>query len=44
LFIHFVRHCFILVCNEDENILLASNFLTIVETFAKEEIVINKYL
>ncbi len=33
------RHCFILVCNDDENILMASNFLTILETFAKEELV-----
>ena len=33
------RHCFILVCTEDENILMASNFLNILENFAKEELV-----
>ena len=36
---YYLGHCFILVCSEDENILMASNFLTILETFAKEEYV-----
>ena len=33
-------HCFILVCNDDENILMASNFLNILENFAKEDMVL----
>ncbi len=37
---YYLGHCFILVCSEDENILMASNFLTILETFAKEDLVI----
>jgi hypothetical protein len=36
---YYLGHCFILVCNDDENILMASNFLTILETFAKEDLV-----
>lgn len=36
---YYLGHCFILVCSEDENILMASNFLTILETFAKQELV-----
>jgi len=36
---YYLGHCFILVCYEDENILMASNFLNILETFAKEELV-----
>ncbi len=35
-------HCFILVCNDDENILMASNFLSILETFAKEDKIVIK--
>lgn len=36
---YYLGHFFILVCSEDENILMASNFLTILETFAKEDLV-----
>ena len=36
---YYMGHCFILVCNEDENLLMASNFLSILENFAKEDLV-----
>lgn len=38
---YYMGHVFILVCDDDENILMASDFLTILETFTKEELVIN---
>ncbi len=37
---YYLGHCFVLVCRDDENILMASNFLTILENFAKEELLI----
>jgi len=40
---YYLGHCLILVCNDNENILMASNFLTILETIAKEELVIIFY-
>ncbi len=35
---YFLGHCFILVCNQDENSMMALNFLTILENIAKEEV------